>query len=134
MGIEALVQEWAAAFSARDADCLTAAFVDDLIYEDVPLQLTCKNKDELRAFVEPWFKAIPDFAVRLEGIIAQGDKAAAQWSWAGTQEGDLPPSFPASSKHFSTVGISVFEARERKLVKVVDYWDLLNVLKQLGFA
>jgi len=135
MGIDALVQEWAAAFNEKDAERLAAAFVDDLRYQDVPLQIVCANKEELKAFVAPWFKAVPDFHVELDEIILQGERAAVQWTWTGTQEGELPPNLPPSGKSFNVRGMSVLEAsRDGKLASGIDYWDLLSVLKDLGFA
>jgi steroid delta-isomerase-like uncharacterized protein len=134
MHINELVREWGAALNARDSERLAALFVDDLVYEDLPLQLVCKSKDELKAFVDPWFAAVPDFAVTLDQVVAEGERAAARWSWSGTQKGPLSPDLPASGKHFATTGISWLEASDGRLRRVTDSWDLLIVLKQLGFA
>ena len=132
--VEELIAGWSAAFNARDAEQLIALFGDDLIYEDLPLQLVCKSRDELRAFVEPWFAAVPDFAMRIDEVVVQGDRAAVRWTWSGTQEGPLSADLPASGKRFVTVGMSWLEASNGQLRQVIDSWDLLIVLKQLGFA
>jgi len=134
MNIDELVREWCAAFNARDSERLAALFADDLVYEDLPLQLVCKSKDELKAFVDPWFAAVPDFAMTVDEVVSDGERAAARWSWSGTQEGPLSPELPASGKHFATTGMSWLEASDGRLRQVVDCWDLLIVLKQLGFA
>lgn len=133
MDIRMLVNEWAAALSGRDPEHLVKAFHEDLHYEDIDLELVFTTKDEVRGFAEPWFAAVPDFSVQLDAVIVDGERACAEWTFTGTQTGELPPNLPASGKPFKAAGISVFEARDGKLVKVVS-WGLRSVLKQLGFA
>lgn len=133
MDIRALADEWAAAMNGRDAKHMTTLFPDELHYEDIPLNLVLRSKQELLGFLEPWYAAVPDFSLRVDGVIADRDRACVEWSWEGTQKGDLPI-LPATGKHFATSGMSTLTARDGLLVKVVDCWDLLTVLKQLGVA
>jgi steroid delta-isomerase-like uncharacterized protein len=131
--IRSLVDEWAAAMNGCDAQRMVKLFQDDLHYEDLPLNLLNRTKDELLSFLEPWYAAVPDFSVHIDQVIVDGERACVEWSWEGTQVGDLP-NLPATGKRFEARGMSTFEARDGLLVKVVDCWDLLTVLKQLGYA
>ena len=45
-----IVERWAEAWSSGDIANVTALFVDDCVYEDVPAGVVNHGKDELTAF------------------------------------------------------------------------------------
>jgi steroid delta-isomerase-like uncharacterized protein len=127
-----LLEGWAAGWSSGDVERAVELFVDDCVYEDVPLGVVNRGKDELRAFGAGFLAAVPDFAVRLMHVVSAGDKAGVEWVMRGTQTGDLPD-MPASHRTFEVRGASMFELRGDRLATCRDYWDMATFLRQLGF-
>lgn len=75
--------------------------------------------------------AFPDLHIKIDGLMAQGDKAAARVTFRGTQRGEFQ-GLPASGRPFSmgAIGILRFDAGQ-----VAEHWavlDLLGLLSQLG--
>ena len=125
------LQEWAAAWSAGDADRLASIFTDDCVYEDVPMGVLTHGKAELRAFANGIFAVIPDFAVELTAHFAADGWAGLEWTMSGTHRGDLP-GLPATGKPFTLRGASILELSSGQLARCTDYWDMVSFLKQIG--
>jgi steroid delta-isomerase-like uncharacterized protein len=128
--VHALV-EWADAWSAHDAKGVAALFTDDCVYEDIPLKAVNHGTDELIAFAEGAFGAFPDFGIKLTSQFATADWAGAEWTMTGTHKGDLP-GLPATAKQFELRGGSILELREGKITRCTDYWDMADLLRQVG--
>lgn len=125
------LQDWARYWSTHDMPRLLALFTDDCIYEDVTLGVANHGKDELTAFATSFFTAFPDFRVELRSRFDAGDWAGVEWSMSGTHEGELMGT-PATHKHFSLRGASIFEMQGERIRRCSDYWDFVAFAKQLG--
>jgi steroid delta-isomerase-like uncharacterized protein len=125
--IEAQAPAW-----SQGLEPLMATFTDDLVYEDVPLGVVNKGKEELRKFAAGFLNAFPDLKSTISSVIISDNKAAFEWLFEGTQKGDMP-GMPASNKRMSFRGVSVAEFADGKVAHQIDYWDLATMLKQLGF-
>jgi steroid delta-isomerase-like uncharacterized protein len=125
------LQEWAAAWSAGDADRLAAIFTGGCVYEDGTMGVLTRGKAELKAFADGIFAAIPDFAVELSSRFTAGPWAGMEWTMSGTHRGDLP-GLPATGKPFTLRGASILELSSGQLARCTDYWDMVSFLKQIG--
>ena len=125
-----LVQAQAAAWS-QSVDHLVDTFTDDVIYEDVPLGLVSKGREEMRKFASGFFNAFPDLKSTIVSVVISGDKAAFEWLFEGTQAGELA-GIPASNKRMSLRGMSFAEFANGKVKRQVDYWDMGTLVKQLS--
>jgi steroid delta-isomerase-like uncharacterized protein len=130
--VDHLIVEWAAGWASRDVERVASVFSEDCVYEDVPLGVVNRGRDELRAFGAAFLAAVPDFDVKLRSHVAAGAWAAAEWQMTGTHVGDLPD-MPATGRRFAVRGASVFEIADGKLRRCSDYWDSGSWLRQLGF-
>jgi steroid delta-isomerase-like uncharacterized protein len=128
---ERTLEEWAAGWSAHDAERVAALFTDDCLYEDATMGVVNRGKEELRGFARAILEAFPDFTIDLTSRFAAGDWAATEWTMAGTHRGDLP-GLPATGKRFSLRGSTVVELRQDKIKRLTDYWDMASFLKQIG--
>jgi steroid delta-isomerase-like uncharacterized protein len=126
-----LIQDWAQHWTSHDIDSLVSLFTDELIYEDVPLGVVNRDKQQLRAFVEGFVRGYPDITVELTSSFAVGDHGAAEWVIRGTHLGDRPGR-PATGKPIALRGASVFRFADGKIRSCVDYSDLATLLKQIG--
>src|SRR5215475_16170556 len=84
------LEEWAAGWSAHDIERVVSLCTDECVYEDVPLGVVNRGKEELRAFGRQVFDAFPDFRIELTSQFAEGDWALLEWVMYGTHTGDLP--------------------------------------------
>lgn len=128
---EQLAKDFLAGWS-HDLPKLMALFTDNVVYEDTTVHAVLHGKDELRGFVEGWFKALPDINFAYTSSVVSGDRAAVAWQVTGTQKGDLP-GMPASNKTFNVAGVSLMECTGGKIKRNVDYWDMATTMRQLGF-
>jgi steroid delta-isomerase-like uncharacterized protein len=124
--IEAQAAGW-----SQGVEALAATFTDDVVYEDVPLGVTNRGKEEFRKFALGFFNAFPDLKSTITSIVISGDKAAFEWLFEGTQSGDLP-GIPAAGKRMSLRGMSMAEFSGGKVKHQIDYWDMATFMRQLG--
>jgi steroid delta-isomerase-like uncharacterized protein len=127
-----VLEDWAGAWSSQDADKVLALFTDDCVYEDVTMGMVNHGKTELRSFANTFFGAFPDLKIELHSRFVCGTLGSAEWTLSGTHRGDAP-GLPATNKHASVRGASVFELQGDKIKRCSDYWDMVTLLKQLGF-
>ena len=76
-------------------------------------------------------KAIPDMQVKLEDMVAEGDKVACRWTATGTHEGEFM-GVPATNKQISLSGIHIDLITSGKVAETWNYSDMLGVMQQLG--
>ncbi len=126
-----LIDDWAAGWSSQDVDKVVALFTDDGVYEDVQLGVVNHGKAEIKAFLNAMFNAFPDSKLELHRRFSYGTPASAEWTWSGTQTGDLS-GIPATNKSASVRGTSVFELQGDKIRRCSDYWDMATFLRQIG--
>ncbi len=99
--------------------------------EDVPTSTVNHGKAEIKAFLSAIFNAFPDSKVELHSRFSSGTLAGAEWTWSGTQTGDLS-GVPATNKYASVRGASVSELQGNKFRRWSDYWDMATFLRQVG--
>ena len=125
-----LIENEAAGWS-RNMDQLLASVSEDVVYEDVPLGLMFKGKEQLRGFAQSFFDAFPDLKAVVTGTVVSGDRAASEWRFTGTQTGELM-GIPAANGRMDVRGTSIYQFEGGKIKRKVDYWDSATVLRQLG--
>jgi steroid delta-isomerase-like uncharacterized protein len=128
---EAVLEEWAAAWGAGDADRLAAIFTDDCVYGDVTMGVLTNGKAELKAFAAGIFAAIPDFAIELSSRFARRRLGRNGMDHVRDHRGDLP-GLPAAGKPCTLRGSSILELSADRIGRCTDYWDMTVFLKQIG--
>ena len=127
-----LIEAWAEAWSSPNGlERLASLLTDDCVYEDLGTGTFAHGKQELKAFFETVFRAVPDFKIELTSHFSADNWAGAEWTWSGTQTGDFP-GIPATNKYGSVRGASVFELQGNKFKRCSDYWDMATYLRQVG--
>ena len=126
-----IFQEYVAAWCGHRTDRVLGFFADDCVYENLARGAVYRGKEQLRAWVDATFLAIPDTVLELTSLFASGRWVGCEWVMTGTHTGDLP-GLPATGKKFSVRGATVTEVIGGKIVRNADYWDLATFLRQLG--
>lgn len=117
-----LLAEWAAAWTARDADRLLALYTADGVYEEIPTGTVARGHDEIRAFFDATHMAFADIrATPRSGFQAQ--------DWA-VLEGDF--SGRGGDAAFTVPFAVVLELTGGAIRRSADYFDLYAVLDQIG--
>ena len=120
-----------AAFAARDMDALLDLFTDDCVYEDKPLGVINRGKQEVRQFYDAVLAMTPDLHVRYTRRATNETYGAAECVLGGTWSGPLE-GVDATGKEFTLAGVSCMDIRNGKIARQVDYWDYKSIMKQLG--
>jgi steroid delta-isomerase-like uncharacterized protein len=76
-------------------------------------------------------KAFPDMQVKLEDILAEGDKVACRWTATATHKGEFM-GIPATNKQVTVTGIHIDRIAGGKIVESWNYSDMTDVMQQLG--
>lgn len=77
--------------------------------------------------------AFSDFRVRVEDIIAEGDKVATRGTWSGTHKGDFM-GIPATGKAVNVTYSDLWRFENGKAVENWVQMDMLGLMQQLGVA
>ena len=75
--------------------------------------------------------AFPDFQVKVDDLIAEGDKVVVRSTWSGTHKGEFM-GIPASGKR---VSFGVYDTIRMADGKVVEHWgqmDNMGLMQQIG--
>jgi steroid delta-isomerase-like uncharacterized protein len=75
--------------------------------------------------------AFPDMQVKLEDIVAEGDKVACLWTATATHKGEFM-GMPATGKQVTIKGIHIDRIAGGKIVETWNYSDMMGVMQQLG--
>ena len=92
---------------------------------------TCRGSDEIAAYFEDTFVALPDFHIAIVGLAAQDEDVFVQWRITGTHEGTLLGIEP-TGKPIALDGIDHFVVRDGKVVSNFVVSDQMDYARQIG--
>ena len=107
----------------------TADSVDHEIMPGKEAPQTCQ--DTIKEFLSVFRKAFPDLKVKVEDMIAEGDKVMARCTLTGTQKGEFM-GVPATGKTFSIQIIDILRFKDGKCVEHWGMSDDAAMMQQLG--
>ena len=84
-----------------------------------------------KMFYSAMLAAFPDIQVRIEDILAEGNKLVTRWSAEGTQSGELM-GIPATGKKVSLSGIAIDRFENGQSVEHWEIFDQMGLMQQLG--
>lgn len=89
------------------------------------------GREEYGQFIAAFRKAVPDYAVTIQGLFAEGDWVAVRAAGFGTQKGELN-GVPATGKAFAVNIADLFRIKNGQIVEHQGIFDTLSLLEQLG--
>ncbi len=93
---------------------------------------TCHGADEIAAYFERVFVAIPDLQIEVKGIADDGvENVFVRWQLTGTHQGALMGIAP-TGKQLAIDGIDHFVIRDEKVVSNFVVSDQLQYARQIG--
>lgn len=91
------------------------------------------GRDGLLAMLAGIHAAFPDFFLREEETLAEGDLVSSRWVASGTHTGAPFNGAPASGRRFEITGMSVYRVRDGRIVEGWVNDDTFLMRAQLGF-
>jgi predicted ester cyclase len=132
--IRELVLRNVAAVNNHDLDAIAETAVTDL--EVVGPDGTYKGRDRFMAELGTLTKAFPDYRFVMGDLIVEGDKVAYVARLEGTHLGPYQTAdgrmVPPTGKRVVLQMVNVRYVRGGKIIKLVNSWDRLSLLAQLG--
>ena len=92
---------------------------------------TCRGVDEIAAYFEDTFAALPDMRIEPISIVEQGDDVFAHWHLTGTHTGAVQ-GIVGTGKRIELDGIDHFVLRDGKVVTNFVVFDQMQYSRQLG--
>jgi steroid delta-isomerase-like uncharacterized protein len=117
------------ALNRRDVSALKQFWTDSTV-ERFP-DKTCHGAEEIGAYFQDTFDAIPDWNMEVVTIAAQGDDVFVQWHLTGTHAGPLLGIAP-TGKAISIDGMDHFVVRDGKVVSNFVVVDQMQYARQIG--
>ena len=120
------------AWHRRDLDAAYEIYSDDVVFQRVPFPPVVGKEANVQADAGT-LAAFTDVRSTIDEMIVDGDTAVIRWTWEGTHTGTSPSlGIPATGKHVSFAGCSVYHFKDGKIVEQWEYGDMLGMLQQLG--
>jgi steroid delta-isomerase-like uncharacterized protein len=88
--------------------------------------------DELRAYFEDLFSAIPDFQYEVLDLFEQGDKVAAHWRAKGSFTGSTYQGIRANGASIEAEGADLVRVEDGLIKRLDSYWDESALARQIG--
>jgi steroid delta-isomerase-like uncharacterized protein len=127
-----IVTRWAAAWNSGSPDRMAALFTADGVYEDLAFQTTFRGPEGVATWVSITTRSIRDARVEVLDAFRRGDRVAVRWTFSGRDTGAFAPGLPPTAGAFSVPASSLFELRGGKLRRVTDFYNLADLLRQVG--
>nr|WP_052479049.1 nuclear transport factor 2 family protein [Kibdelosporangium sp. MJ126-NF4]CEL21747.1 hypothetical protein [Kibdelosporangium sp. MJ126-NF4]CTQ92527.1 hypothetical protein [Kibdelosporangium sp. MJ126-NF4] len=129
-----IVQQWANAWNKGDAAALGALFTQDGTYTDHAFQASFTGPAGVRQWVAITTDSIKPLKVTVASAFRSGDHVSVTWTFSGTFTDNSPfePPHNPAGRSFSVPATSVFTLRHDRIKSVADFYNLADLLRQVG--
>jgi steroid delta-isomerase-like uncharacterized protein len=127
MGVEEnkrlILEHYDSFVNGKDADALRRQLAPDFVDHDMPPG-TPPGPDAVLKLREMLDVAFPDLQVKIDDIVAEGDRVAVRATWTGTHKGVFPPMpAPVSNRKISFTGMVFWRISNGR---VAERWATLD--------
>ncbi|QUQ67221.1 nuclear transport factor 2 family protein [Kutzneria sp. CA-103260] len=129
-----LAQQWVNAWNTGDGAAMGALFAPDGVYTDHAFQAAFTGPAGAKLWVELTMRSIANAKVTVKNAFCSGDNIAVTWTFSGTftDKAALTPPYSAAGKSFAVPVSTVITTRHNLITAVDDYYNLADVLRQVG--
>lgn len=127
-----IMDHYEAFVDRQDAETVRAQLAPEFVDHEMPPGTPPGPEAALR-WREVLHQAFPDMRVKIEDLVAEGDRVAVRATWTGTHRGYFPPmNLPATNRSFVFTGMVLWRIRENRIVERWASVDRLGLLGQLS--
>ncbi len=134
--LERFVAEGERSINARDWEAYGRLFAESLVMQAPGLPEPMRGRDARVKMVQGIIEAFPDGQVEVRRSFGQGDLGCLEVIFTGTHTGPLASSggetIPATDKPLRYPYCIVMKFENGEVTELNDYYDQLEILKQLG--
>ncbi len=133
----AIGDDYARARNEVNLALLDNIYTPDVIVHDCSSPEDIMGLDALKEYYSHTHKAFPDLHATIDETIIKDDKIIWVWTFTGTNTGLFHTplgDIPATGKKVQFSGVAIDRFTEGKIVEEWVYFNVLNVLMQLGFT
>ena len=127
-----IAQKFIDLWTNHDSIGIANLYADKFIGEDLAFGVKITDKPRVVRFVNGTVRGIPDLEFISTYIISNDSMAMVEWIWKGTFTNGFLPNYPGTNKPFSVRGATVMNIRNKKIVRLTDYYDKNSFLKAVG--
>ncbi len=93
---------------------------------------TCRGAEQVAAYFEDLFAAVPDVRMEVLHVVEQGDDVFVRWHLTGTHTGTAWAGIEPTGKRIELDGIDHFTVRDGTVVSNFVVFDQMEVGRQFG--
>lgn len=127
---EKLVKGYVRAIGSGDLDEVWSFYADNIVYEDTAVNQIYYGIEDVKKFYAESLATL-DGQWMVDTCYATEEGFGISWHRGGIHDRDLP-GMPATGKFFTIPGASIARVKNGKIVRIRDFWNNLDLLKQLG--
>lgn len=124
-----ILRFWEEVFNGRELSLIEELFTTDWVYHGVGGQKIYGMKG-LKEFLTDYYSAFPDIQVKVENLVAEGDKVVSHVTSRGTHKGELMGIAP-TGKQVTVPVICISRFVGGKIVEDWEMIDLFGMMQQL---
>lgn len=114
--------EYQDAWNSHDLEKILDYFSDDIVFEDLPMNLVARSKNELSDILLGTFTQVPDFNMNITSMHMSDDFAVIEWWQSGTASGDIEGG-NVEGKEYKVKTTSIIRFTGGRIVGLSDNWD-----------
>jgi len=118
-------------FEKRNLDAIGDLVAEEFVGYDPGLPAPIRGPDGVREAIEMVLSAFPDMQVKLEAVVAEGDRIAVRNSITGTHDGEYMGIEP-TGEEVETMVVAFQRIEDGRLIEERQLVDRLAMLQQLG--
>ena len=118
-------------FNRGDVEVAREVLSEDYSHQDPATGEMGSGIEGLEQMVRFYREAFPDYRIRVEEQIAEGDKVVERWTGQGTHQGTLM-GIPPTGRTVTADGISIHRLAGGKIVETRTVFDSAGMLRQIG--
>ncbi|MBD2072597.1 ester cyclase [Phormidium sp. FACHB-592] len=126
-----VLQDWVAAYNARDPYALIELYHEDAVNHQVAFGDPLKGREALLESFVAFFGAFPDNYTHVENLFADDEWGMVEWSGGGTFLGELD-GCPPTGKRYTLQGCGFFHILDGKIHFQRGYIDKYTWFTQIG--
>jgi len=117
-----LITEYVDAWNRHDVEGVLGYMSKSFSFEDIPMGMSARTKEEFKVILEKTFREVPDFSMTVERIHAGDSFVVTEWLQRGTASGEVDGRY-IERIPYQVKTTSVIEFSGDKIVRLSDNWD-----------
>ncbi len=129
--LQKITNELIDAFNAHDVDRAVSFFSPEYHGVDVSQAFPHTGPEGIRKTLSAYIEAFPDFQIKAEETITNGNRIVVIWSSKATHQGKLM-NIPPTGRKIESRGVTVLTVENNQVKRGLYFWDVAAVLREMG--